>query len=59
MNKRILLLCLLILLMLPLIAQPDNPNNPVPIDGGLGLLSAAGIAYAASRLKNRGKTKEE
>ncbi|HCS21452.1 MAG TPA: hypothetical protein DIW47_12980 [Bacteroidetes bacterium] len=59
MNKRILFLCFLILLIIPLIAQPDNPNNPVPIDGGLGWLAAAGLAYAASRIKKRKNTREE
>lgn len=59
MKKRILILCLLILLIFPLMAQPTNPNNPVPVDGGLGLLAAAGLAYAASRLKKQGKSKEE
>ncbi|MHB1276877.1 MAG: PID-CTERM protein-sorting domain-containing protein [Bacteroidia bacterium] len=55
MKKRILFLCLLILLILPLMAQPDNPGNPVPVDGGLGLLAAAGLAFAASRLNKRAK----
>lgn len=33
---------------------PDDPGPPeVPIDGGLGLLAAAGAAYAARRLRNR------
>lgn len=59
MNKRILFLCLLILLILPLVAQPANPNNPVPMDGGLGLLAAAGLAYAASRFKKQSGSKEE
>lgn len=31
---------------------PDAPD-PVPIDGGLGLLGAAGAAYALKRLRRR------
>jgi len=35
------------------IAQPPPPDiQPIPIDGGLGLLLAAGIAYGARKLKN-------
>ena len=30
-------------------AQPANPGNPVPLDGGLGLLMAAGAAYGAKK----------
>lgn len=36
---------------------PGGPPQ-APIDGGLGLLAAAGGAYAANRLRNR-KRKEE
>lgn len=34
---------------------PDFPESPeaVPIDGGLGLLGAAGVAYALNRLRRR------
>ncbi|MDF1551175.1 MAG: hypothetical protein P1P88_25365, partial [Bacteroidales bacterium] len=33
------------------IAQPPPPDaEPIPIDGGLGFLLAAGVAYAAKRL---------
>jgi len=37
-------------------AQPMLPSAPdqAPIDGGLGLLAAAGGAYALKRLKNKG-----
>jgi hypothetical protein len=30
-----------------------NPPDPVPVDGGLGWLAAAGAAYAARRLQKR------
>ena len=57
-------LCALVLfaLVIPgltetLIAQPPPPTLPsmpdqAPIDGGLGLLAAAGGAYAWKRLRN-------
>jgi len=34
---------------------PTNPNDPnkVPVDGGLGLLLAAGAGYAAHRLRKK------
>lgn len=39
------------------IAQPGLPNEPsqAPIDGGLGLLAAAGGFYAWKKLKNKDK----
>lgn len=41
------------------LAQPGLPGDPAqaPIDGGLGLLAAAGGAYAYKKL--RGKNKED
>jgi hypothetical protein len=36
----------------PLPAFPDNPA-PAPIDGGLGVLAAAGAAYAYRKLKKK------
>ncbi|MFN4298906.1 MAG: PID-CTERM protein-sorting domain-containing protein [Thermaurantimonas sp.] len=35
-----------------LYAQPDPPGGPVPIDGGIGLLIAAGAAYGAKKMKS-------
>ncbi len=46
--------CVLVLLLVPeLIAQPGLPSAPdqAPIDGGLGLLAAAGGAYAWKKLR--------
>jgi hypothetical protein len=42
-------------------AQPMVPPSPdpVPIDGGLGLLAAAGGAYAIKKLKDRKKLDED
>ena len=59
-------LALFLLLLIPLIilsltfvvyAQPSLPGAPsqAPIDGGLGLLAAAGGAYAYKKLRNRKK----
>ena len=41
-------------------SQPSLPSNPpqAPIDGGLGLLAAAGGLYAYKKLKDR-KNQEE
>jgi len=32
---------------------PPAPGNQVPIDGGLGILAAAGGAYALNKLRQR------
>jgi len=39
-------------------AQPSNPVSPVPLDGGLGLLLAAGAAYGAKKWNANRKAKE-
>ena len=41
-------------------AQPSLPDTPsqVPIDGGLGLLAAAGGAYAIKKLRDKRKNEE-
>ncbi|GAB5409525.1 MAG: hypothetical protein BalsKO_18900 [Balneolaceae bacterium] len=43
------------------LAQPGLPSAPsqAPIDGGLGLLAAAGGAYAYKKLKQKSNKKEE
>lgn len=38
--------------------DPDPPVNGVPLDGGFGILVAAGIAYAAKR-KHDSRIKEK
>lgn len=38
-----------------LFAQPDPPGGPVPIDGGIGLLIAAGTAYGAKKMVSNRK----
>ena len=42
-------------------SQPSLPSNPpqAPIDGGLGLLAAAGGAYAYKKLKGKKNEEEE
>ncbi len=56
-NLFILLLALTIVLILTSLAmaQPGLPSAPdqAPIDGGLGLLAAAGGAYAWKKLKDK------
>lgn len=32
---------------------PPNYNQEVPIDGGLGLLAAAGVTYAVNKLRKK------
>lgn len=60
----ILTIAILLILSTIIAAQgspglPSFPSEPAsaPIDGGLGLLAAAGGAYALKKLRN--KTKEE
>jgi hypothetical protein len=63
MKKRYLFIALLfiICLALPLLtlaqAGPDDPND-VPIDGGLSLLLAAGVAYGAKKYRDGKAVKE-
>lgn len=50
---------LVIIIVLPVLAQDGfgDPGDDVPVDGGLTLLAAAGIGYAAKKLRdNRRKT---
>lgn len=56
----IILLTFSIVLILTAIAwaQPGPPGGPdqTPIDGGLGILAAAGGAYAIKKIRERKKT---
>ncbi len=58
-----ILITLIILLIATsvVLAQPGLPSDPAqaPIDGGLGLLAAAGGAYAYKKLKGRNNEGEE
>ncbi|HCD53180.1 MAG TPA: hypothetical protein DEQ34_12075 [Balneolaceae bacterium] len=51
----LLLTAITLCLFTDLSAQPMLPSDPeqTPIDGGLGLLAAAGGVYAYKKLKNR------
>ncbi|MGK0639732.1 PID-CTERM protein-sorting domain-containing protein [Schleiferia thermophila] len=54
MKKSLNLLIILLSFPLFIYAQPNPPNGPVPIDGAIGLLLAAGAAagYLKSKRKN-------
>jgi len=49
------LMTIMIAAMEVVMSQPSLPSNPpqAPIDGGLGLLAAAGGAYAYKKLKDK------
>jgi hypothetical protein len=58
MKKFISIFCLLMIASLPLLAQEEELGSEsgappamgdVPVDGGISLLLAAGVAYGASR----------
>ena len=57
MKKFIRIFCLLMVASLPLLAQEEELGSEsggpamgdVPVDGGISLLLAAGVAYGASR----------
>jgi hypothetical protein len=49
MKKLVTTLCLLTIVVVAF-AQPGNPNNPVPLDGGISLLIAAGAAFGAKKI---------
>ena len=46
-------LTIILITTIVVVAQPGLPSTPdqAPIDGGLGLLAAAGSAYAWKKLK--------
>lgn len=66
--KYLIILTLILLLILigdffavaQSVPPPMLPSGPsqTPIDGGLGLLAAAGGAYALKKLKDRKKTRD-
>jgi len=59
MNTRYQLLAICLLFCLFTFAQPNNPTNPVPLDGGLSLLAIGGSAYAAYRIRQKKNHQEE
>lgn len=56
-STNLIFLSLLVLVIASgvVLAQPGLPNAPsqAPIDGGLGLLAAAGGVYAWKKLRNK------
>ena len=52
----IMLLCIA-LPMVTLAQGPPDPDDAVPIDGGLSLLVAAGVAYGAKKYRDAKKAK--
>jgi|GEM_PF-1317897 len=59
MKTRYLLLILSLMFCLFSYSQPNNPTNPVPLDGGLSLLVLAGTSYAAYLLKQKRSDEEK
>ncbi len=50
MSKRFLFVLSFFLLAILASAQPGNPNTPVPLDGGVSFLVAAGAALGGKKL---------
>ncbi|MDX5325987.1 MAG: hypothetical protein LPK80_06975 [Bacteroidota bacterium] len=50
MKKSYLLFALMMLTGFAVFAQPGPPGPPAPIDGGIGLLIAAGVAFGAKKI---------
>lgn len=63
MKTRILLILVSVMLYVNewVLAQPGLPSTPdqAPIDGGLGLLAAAGGAYAVKKLRDKKKNESD
>ena len=64
MKKFIRILCILLIVSMPVLAQEEElgtENGPamgdVPVDGGLSLLLAAGAAFGGRRLYRQGAKK--
>lgn len=53
--KKVILFGMFLGLGLVANAQPNNPNNPVPLDGGISLLVAAGAAYGVKKFRDSRK----
>lgn len=59
--RKILVTCSMVLMATALYAQDPglpggDPDTPVPIDGGLLVLLAAGIGYGASKIAKNERT---
>ncbi|HNE92620.1 MAG TPA: hypothetical protein PKZ66_00740 [Chitinophagaceae bacterium] len=55
------LLAIVMLIAMPVIAQDNfpDPEDDIPIDGGLTLLLAAGAGYGAKKLRDKKRKMEE
>jgi hypothetical protein len=59
--KKFLSICFILMITtMPIMAQDEelgveapDPGGSIPVDGGLGLLLAAGVAYGASRRRKQ------
>jgi len=51
----------LLCFVLPLVTLAQGPDDPddTPIDGGLGLLLAAGVGYGVKKYKDLGKARKK
>jgi hypothetical protein len=61
MKTKFFLPCLLFFcgICLPVIVLAAAPPAPVPIDGGLSLLIAAGVGYGVKKIRDERKKKRE
>ena len=54
-------LAIVMLIAMPVMAQDDfgDPENDIPIDGGITLLLAAGAGYGAKKLRENRKKQQQ
>lgn len=54
-------LAIVMLIAMPVMAQDDfdEPENDIPIDGGITLLLAAGAGYGAKKLRDNRKKQQQ
>lgn len=50
-HSRLIMALMFVIIAYSVDAQPTNPTNPTPIDGGLGLLVAGGVGLAYRKYK--------
>jgi len=54
-------LAIAMLIAMPVMAQDnfDNPEDDIPVDGGITLLLAAGAGYGAKKLRDNRKKQQQ
>ncbi len=55
-NKTLMLIAVAIIFSVRAMAQgtlPPDPDNSVPLDGGLGIAIVAGVSYGAKKLMKK------